>query len=254
MLRALFGEPPRKDEGLLLEANQAIRNYLQVLSRIPGDRQTPHERRFVIWSENFLRALDELEQSEYAAILYGSRVNSDYVDQMQPGETHEYHRHLYYYRNALIRLFAILDKLGHFLNERFVLQTERVKSRFSYFTVLRNMHQNGLHTDLEQQLYELKIKYKEPVDRLRNKRNMEIHTINADLLDDLMKAEESRRGERLRPETEEIKANLDDLREGCEMAMKAVTTAFRYIARHPAATAAPKSAPTSRAGGRRAGR
>lgn len=234
MLRALFGEPPRKDEGLLLEANQAIRKYLHNLSLVPSDRQTPHERRFVIWSEGFLRALDELEQSEYAAIRYGERVKSDYIDQMQPQEKEDYHRHLYYYRNALIRLFAVLDKLGHFLNERFVLQTERIKSRFSYFTVLRNMHQNRLHIALEQQLYDLKVRYTEPVARLRNQRNMEIHTINADLLDDLMQAAASRHGERVRPDTDDMEANLADLREGCEMTLKAVTIVFRYIVKHSA--------------------
>ncbi|SDE03563.1 hypothetical protein SAMN02799630_04469 [Paenibacillus sp. UNCCL117] len=249
MLRALFDEPPRKEEGLLREANEAIRQYMHTLTLIPQERQTPQEQRFAIWSQSFLRSIDELEQSQYAASRYGRLVDTTLVDQMPPDEREQYNRHLYYYKNALIRLFAILDKLGQFLNERFALQTERIKSRFSYFTVLRNMHQNGLYTDLEQMLYELKMSYKEPVARLRNQRNMEIHTIDADLLDDLIKARESKPGERIRPEAEEIDGNLADLEAGCEMTFRIVAIAFRYIAKHPPSKAPVRSRQKAREGG-----
>ncbi|MEK8132447.1 Cthe_2314 family HEPN domain-containing protein [Paenibacillus filicis] len=234
MLRALFDEPPRKEEGLLKEANEAIRTYMRSLTLIPQERQTPQERRFAIWSESFLRSIDELEQSQYAAERYGRLIDTTLVDQMPPEERQQYHRHLYYYKNALIRLFSILDKLGQFLNERFALQTEKIKSRFSYFTVLRNMHQNGLYTDLEQMLFDLKVTYKDPVTRLRNQRNIEIHTIDADLLDDLIRAKESKPGERIRPEAEEVDGNLADLRAGCEMALRIIVIAFRYSTKHAA--------------------
>lgn len=229
MLRAMFGEPPRKDEGLLLEAIQAIRKYMYTLT--PASGQTPQERRYIIWCQSFLRALDELEQSQFAAIRFGRKVNKKYTDQMSAEELDDYHRHVYYYNNALIRVFAVLDKLGHFMNERFSLHTERVKSRFSYFTVLRHMHKNKLFADLEQQLYEFKIKYNEPLARLRNQRNMEIHTMNADLLDDLMKAAEAKYEERVRIGTEDIQENLHHLEQGCQMTFRAVAAVFRYVLR-----------------------
>ncbi|MBP1154361.1 MULTISPECIES: Cthe_2314 family HEPN domain-containing protein [unclassified Paenibacillus] len=231
MLRAMFGEPPRKDEGLLLEAVQAIRKYMNTVT--PASGQTPQERRFAIWCQSFLRALDELEQSQFAANRFGLKVTKLYTDEMSAEELEDYHRHLYYYNNALIRVFAVLDKIGHFVNERFALQTERIKSRFSYFTVLRHMHKNELFADLEQRLYDLKMRYKEPLSRLRNQRNMEIHTINADLLDELMKAAEAKYGERVRIGTEDIRENLHDLEQGCEMALRAVATVFRYVPRRP---------------------
>ncbi|AFC28057.1 hypothetical protein PM3016_1125 [Paenibacillus mucilaginosus 3016] len=235
MLRALFGEPPRQETGELQKANQAIREYLERLATVPSPKQSPRERKFIIWCQSFLRAIDELEQSQYAAAQYGRRVSSPYIDQMTVEEHMNYHRHVYFYKNAIIRLFAILDKLGYFMNERFELRTERIKTRFSYFTVLRNMHENGLYRDLEEMLYELKMKHKEPMTRLRNQRNTEIHTINADLLDDLMEAEQAQFGDRTRLETEDIEGNMKDLDEGCLMTFRAVATAFRYLVHPPAA-------------------
>ncbi|ALS20691.1 MULTISPECIES: Cthe_2314 family HEPN domain-containing protein [Paenibacillus] len=229
MLRAMFGEPPRKDAGLLLEAIQAIRKYMYTLTS--ASRQSSQERRYIIWCQSFLRTLDDLEQSQFAAVRFGRKVSKKYTDQMSAEELDDYHRHLYYYNNALIRVFAVLDKLGHFMNERFSLHTERVKSRFSYFTVLRHMHKDKRFSDLEQQLYELKIKYNEPLNRLRNQRNMEIHTINADLLDDLMKAAEAKYGEQIRIGTEDIQQNLQDLEQGCQMTFRAAAEVFRYLHR-----------------------
>lgn len=233
MLRALFGEPRRSDEGTLREANAAIHRYMNALARIPVDAQSVQERRFVIWCENFLRALDELEQSQYAAGRFGTKVHKLYVDEMKEAERDDYHRHLYFYKNAIIRMFSILDKLGYFLNERFALHTERAKARFSYFTVLRTMHQNQVHAELERRLFELKQETQEPVNRLRNQRNMEIHTINTDLLDDLMEAAEAKYGKRPRQQTEEVPANLKDLKIGYTMTCRAVAIVFGYLVRLP---------------------
>ncbi|WP_281889357.1 Cthe_2314 family HEPN domain-containing protein [Paenibacillus sp. YYML68] len=233
MLRALFDEPTRQDTGLMLEAIQAIRAFMASLSDLSEVKRAPSGRRLMIYGESFLRALDELEQSQYAAERYSRLVHAEYVDQLPPGEKVSYNRYLYYYKNAIIRLFAILDKLGHFLDERYGLQTERMKSRFSYFTVLRNMHQNKLHADLEQKLYELKQQFREPVDRLRNQRNMEIHYINADLFDDLMRAAESRQHNPVRLETDDMEEHLADLRVGTTMTLKVVVTIFQYVLAHP---------------------
>ncbi|PZE21301.1 Cthe_2314 family HEPN domain-containing protein [Paenibacillus xerothermodurans] len=228
MLRTMLGEPRRKDAGALLAANQAIYAYLQMLDTIPTAERNPQERRYNIWGRSFLRAVDELEQSQYAAIRFGNGVNRVYIDEMSEDERDDYHRHLYFYKNAIVRMFAILDKMGHFMNERFRLRTEDVKKRFSYFTVLRNMHDNRLYAEVEEQLFELKNKYEEPVKRLRTARNMEIHTIDADLLDDLINAAESLHSQQ-RIRTENIKEQLSDLGFGCEMAFTAVHILFSYL-------------------------
>jgi hypothetical protein len=229
MLRMLFGEPPRQKEGPLAQTDQSIRHYLQLLSSIPFDKRNSQERRYIIWSSGFLRALDELEQSHYAAARFSAHVSQAYIEDMNEEELLNYHRHLYFYRNAIIRVFAILDKLGHFMNERFRLNTEEIKSRFSYFTVLRNMHQNHLYKQLEVRLYDLKVKYKDPVERLRNERNMEIHTINADLLDDLLKVAEEKQLHNPKMKAENIREHLKDLALACQMVYAAVGITFDYI-------------------------
>jgi hypothetical protein len=229
MLRMMLGEPRRKDDGAWTAAGKAVRAYLEMLESLPSGKQTPQGRRYIIWGRNFIRAMDELEQSQYAAVRFGGKVTKAYVDEMLEEEYDDYHRHLYFYKNAIIRLFAILDKLGHFMNERFRLKTEEMKARFSYFTVLRNMQQNKLYLELEVKLFELKDKYKEPVSRLRIERNMEIHTINADLLDDLLRAAESAENQHQRMRTENMKEHLHDLAFGCEMSFTAVETVFNYI-------------------------
>ncbi|WP_282940760.1 Cthe_2314 family HEPN domain-containing protein [Paenibacillus sp. RC67] len=229
MLRMLFNDPRRNDQGELKRANQSIRDYIQLINDIPENERNHQERRYMIWSGSFIRSLDELEQSQYAAERFGERVRSVYLDEMNEEELDDYHRHLYFYKNAIIRLFAILDKLGQFMNERFRLKTEEIKARFSYFTVLRNMHTNRLYVELEEQLYELKEQFNDPVERLRSERNLEIHTINADLLDDLLKAAEAKNGKEQRIQTENIQEHLRDLSSGCDMTYHAARMIFTYI-------------------------
>ncbi|SFK76930.1 hypothetical protein SAMN03159341_101493 [Paenibacillus sp. 1_12] len=231
MLRAMFGEPVREDTGLIAAANESIQQYMALLHTIPFDKRNSQDRRYIIWGNSFLSALDELEQSQYAAVRYGEHIKKAYIDDMSAEELVNYRRYLYFYRNGIIRIFAILDKLGHFMNERFRLKTEEVKSRFSYFTVLRNMHQNHLYIELEKKLYELKESSKKPVERLRNERNMEIHTINADLLDDLLQAAEAKQLYDERMKAENVSEHLKDLAAGCEMVYIAVRTTFDYIGR-----------------------
>jgi hypothetical protein len=228
MLRILFHEPRRKDSGKLLAAGNAIRGYLAVLhakeSRVPQIQVQHH--RFAIWSQSFIDALDELEQSQYCSEQYATRIHDAFLEQMSPDELDDYHRFVYFYKNAFIRLFSILDKLGFFLNEYFELKTETLKARFSYFTVLRRLHQLHLHASLEQQLYDLKTVNKEPLDRLRNLRNMEIHSINAEMLDDLSN-ELSTFSSRIH--VENVKENIEDLRIGFDMVCTTLTLTFTYI-------------------------
>jgi hypothetical protein len=188
MLRYLFGEAERQNSGLILKTNQVLGRYVQELHTLESNGQSDSAklRRWEIWVHSFMTAVDELEQGIYSSHQYSERVQKRNIEDMKNNEQMDYRRYLYYYKNSFIRVFAILDKLGFFLNERLDLNTEKVKSRFSYFTVLRQMHDRHVHTDLEQQLYNLKVKYSEPLNKLRDYRNAEIHSINYEAVDDLL--------------------------------------------------------------------
>jgi hypothetical protein len=187
MLRHIFGEVKRHDSGLMLKTNQALVRYLADLHTLESNGQTDLTklRRWEIWVHSFMTAVDELEQGVYCSNQYSALVKKRNVEDMKLDEQTEYQRYLYYYKNSFIRVFAILDKLGFFLNERLHLNTEKVKQRFSYFTVLRQMHDRHIYSDLEQQLYNLKLQYSDPLNKLRDQRNVEIHSINYEAADDL---------------------------------------------------------------------
>jgi hypothetical protein len=191
MLRHLFGESERQDSGIMLQTNQVLKQYLDNLHAMEaqGVSDLNKLRRWEIWVHSFITALDELEQGIYASDRYCALIQKRNVEEMKAGEQLEYRRYLYYYKNSFIRVFAILDKLGFFLNERLQLQTEKVKPRFSYFTVLRQMHEKHIFTELEQPLYNLKLKYSEPLNSLREQRNVEIHSINYEAADDLLNSD-----------------------------------------------------------------
>lgn len=228
MLRVLFNEPKRIDSGPLLEAGNAVRAYMEHIEDKQShlDENYSKFHRQAIWSKGFIDALDELEQSKYCCERYGEHIVKAFLEEMNSQETETYQRFVYFYKNAFIRLFSILDKLGTFMNDLFGLKTETLKSRFSYFTVLRHMHEKHLHGSLELQLYTLKMAYKEPMERLRNLRNMEMHYINSEMLDDLMQ-KEPLLGERIH--IENVKMNLSDLQQGFDMVCRTLTIAFSYI-------------------------
>jgi len=232
MLRLLFGEPKRKDAGLLLQTAQAIRAYIRALEPGPGKRtkgQRLHKQhRLAIWGKGFLDALNELEQSLYCCTRYASQIHQAYVENMDPEELDDYHRFVYFYKNGFIRVFSILDKLGTFMNDLLELKTEAIKARFSYFTVLRRMHERHIHDILEQQLYDLKNEYKDVLDRLRNQRNMEIHYINVEMLDDLLQTQPIP-GERIH--VENVQHNVADLQKGFDMVCRTLIITFTYISK-----------------------
>ncbi|MGO4376612.1 Cthe_2314 family HEPN domain-containing protein, partial [Paenibacillus sp. MCAF20] len=97
------------------------------------------------------------------------------MQQMSPEERMNYSRYVYYDKNGFIRVFSLLDKLGTLLNELLDMRTEKVKAHFSYFTVLRNMRERKAHPELTWKLNDVKEKYKEATNRLRKRRNTEIH-------------------------------------------------------------------------------
>lgn len=228
MLRMMFGEPKRTDDGLLLEASVAIRGYVAQLERRQrrGAANATALGQLAIFAGSFIDALDELEQSCYCCRRFGARVRRHFEHEMQEEERDDYHRYVYFYKNAFIRIFSILDKLGYFLNDALGLHTEKVKERFSYFTVLRHMQERKLHTYLVEQLLELKTAYKPSMDKLRDERNMEIHAMNAEIWDNMKHAIKT--GSRRTP-IENIPQNVRDLERGFEMVCRGLIAAFVYL-------------------------
>lgn len=229
MLRMLFGERPREWTGTSLETVRAIESFIalacETSERSRDEKRRQQYRTFAIWAEGLLRALDELEQSRYAAKRYGQFVKHDTVEALTPEETLDYQRHVYFDKNAYIRAFSLLDKLGTLLNAALELWTERMKTHFSYFTVLRNMRLNGLHPGLGEPLNELKERYKEPFGRLRSRRNTEIHYMNAELQDDL-RMTFARQGDGRK--LEDLRANMADLDCAWDMIETTLGLSFRY--------------------------
>lgn len=193
MLRILFGEPPYKAEGKLLEAIQAMEKYATVLNQsIQQGHDDDHRlRTYEIYTLGLISSLDELEQSVYAAGKYASMINSETLEGMSELEMMNYRRYVYFDKNAFIRLFALLDKLGNWLNDTLHLDTERVNPHFSYFTVLRRLSERNAYPEMTSELHKLKEAGREAMSRLRKRRNIEIHDMNSELQDDLKQNHES---------------------------------------------------------------
>ncbi len=230
MLRVFFGESKRKDEGLLLETVQAAMMFVERLGS-PASRSGPqaglgielHRR-----ATGLIDALDELEQSKYASEKLRSSVRGTTVEGMTDEERNVYRAYLYFYKNGIIRVFSLLDKLGYFMNEYFDVHTERVKPRFSYFTVLREMREKRREQELVERLDTFKRQYEVPVKRLREQRNFEIHSINYELLNDSVS---SRKGIDPQRYVEDLARNEDDLRQAFEMAARSMHAVFGYCGR-----------------------
>lgn len=229
VLRMLFGEPPREWTGASLVTVQAIERLIKLTYaasvRSKDEQRKQAYQKYGIWAEGLLRSMDELEQSRYAAKQYAALIHHTRIEELTPTEKLNYDRHVYYDKNAYIRVFALLDKLGTLLNELLELKTERMKPRFSYFTVLRNMRLNHLHPKLMKPLVELKELHRAPFSRLRNRRNTEIHYMNAELQDDLRMTLERHSVSR---KLEDLQANLADLDCAWEMIEATLGYCFRF--------------------------
>lgn len=229
MLRQLFHEPNRQDEGkgLLEHTLRAVDEFCQAVR----NQQRLHDRfyRLELFASSFTSVLDELEQSRYASEKFGQLVNKKVESEMSEKELQDYRLFLYFYKNAFIRVFSALDKLGYFLNELFEVHTEKVKPKFSYYTVLRQMHERKIHASLEQQLYNLKMEYREPMQRLREKRNTEIHYLNVELMNDLSIV---RRQFADCMRVENIAELLADLKAAYHMVVQSMRHVFVYAVRH----------------------
>lgn len=227
MLRMLFGEPPRISEGKLLQSIQAMERFVEMLRKqiADGRDQDSRLRKYEIWSLGLLSSLNELEQSQYAAYQYASRVKSQLLLEMSQEEQVFYQRYVYYDKNAFIRLFALLDKLGTLMNDFLGLQTERIKPHFSYFTVLRTMRVRHVHIELMVALNTLKENNKDVLARLRKRRNTEIHYMNSELQDDLKQSYETHNGN---PRLENLQKQCDDLAEGVDMILETLRLTFHH--------------------------
>ncbi|WNQ12628.1 Cthe_2314 family HEPN domain-containing protein [Paenibacillus aurantius] len=229
MFRIYFNEERRQDSGVLADANASLKRYEQVLEKIENRSGEADSRLrcLQVWAKGFTRSLDELEQSLYCSRKYSELVSHEFIEEMEEEELDNYHRHVYFYKNALIRLFSILDKMGSFLDDLLKLETGKVMPRFSYFTVLRQMHEREIASELEQKLFDLKNSCKGPLNRLRQQRNTEIHAMNEELVDDVWNAKESPEAQ---SPVENIQDNLKDMEQGFEMVCLTVSTVFESLA------------------------
>lgn len=226
MLRRFFQEEKRVDEGRLAQCYEAVHQYVERLrEQQRRNSRLSRNHRLELHALSMIRALDELEQSIYCANKLCIGIVGLREAELPEALRDDYYRHLYFYKNAFIRVFATLDKLGYFMNEAFELRTEKVKPKFSYFTVLRQLRRAGRHPRLENALTECKLEFHEPMQRLRKKRNVEVHLINAEVLDDLQAMErEYLASQRI----ENLKENMDDLRCGWEMVTRSLYLVFAY--------------------------
>lgn len=228
MLRAMFGEPPREWQGSLQETVGRIERFIRLMRDMGDERRNGAVpfRKFAVWSEGLLRSLDELEQSRYAARKFAERIDTPSVEAMSEEQRRDYDRHVYFDKNAYIRIFATLDKLGMLLDGVLELHTEKLKPHFSFFTVLRRMRQRADCAELSQRMDELKERHQGALNRLRRRRNMEIHLMNAELRDDLLHSLHPGAGA---AHLENIAANMADLEEGWDMVCRGLDLSFREL-------------------------
>lgn len=229
LFRYMFQEAHRTRSDVMDPTIRAIEAFSERLqSKIK--KETPFSKyyRLELTARAFVRALDELEQSVYCCNKYAEGIVATSEAELSEEQVDDYYRHLYFYKNGFIRIFSVLDKLGYFMNDWFDVRTERVKPKFSYYTVLRQMTKQNRHPHLVKTLQGLKLKHKESMQHLRKKRNYEIHLINIEMLDDLMLQDKQLLEH---AHIENLSANIDELLDGFEMACRSMEHVFKYITR-----------------------
>ncbi|NIK78460.1 hypothetical protein FHS15_003598 [Paenibacillus castaneae] len=230
MLRFLFDEPMREAQGTLADTFRLMEQFISILSHKnaadadSGDKENKLHK-YEIWTLGLSSSLDELEQSHYAALKFQHQITSTSLSQMTEEERINYNRYIYFDKNAFIRVFSLLDKLGTLLNELLDMETEQIKAHFSYFTVLRNMREKRAHPELTWKLNDVKEKYKESMNRLRKRRNTEIHYMNSEMQDDLI---QSNRMYGAVVPLENIAEQSADLTQGLYLAMESLLLTFQY--------------------------
>ncbi|MNE54747.1 hypothetical protein D3C80_1495550 [compost metagenome] len=140
-------------------------------------------------------------------------------------EKGDYARYVFFYKDAFIRVFSTLDKLGTFINELYDLKTSKVKAHYSYFTVLRQFQYFKVYGDLGNPLVTIKEKYREALSILRRRRNTEIHYMNSEMKDDLWQRHQTLYG---KIELEDLDQHIHDLEQGFQMVCETMETVFTY--------------------------
>lgn len=227
MLRSLLGEPPRKNEGLFADTLEAMTRTAGLFQQIMDKHHEQKQDFFKlqVWTYGLISSIDELEQCTYAAAFFRKRVHTRFMNDMGPDEKGDYARYVYFYKDAFIRVFSLLDKLGTLLNELYELNTAKVKPHYSYFTVLRQLHDLKVHSDLGNKLLSIHEHRKDYISRLRRRRNMEIHYMNAELQDDLWHKHQAMQG---RLELENLDEYLADLTQSYQVVLESLHAAFEY--------------------------
>lgn len=227
MLHFMFDEPERTPEGVLAETYALMDQFADELAKRIRSGQDPEKklRKYEVWTLGLRSSLAELEQSQYAASRFKERIVSRSVDEMSADEKLNYARYVYFDKNGFIRVFSLLDKLGTLLNELLDMCTEKIKPHFSYFTVLRNMREKNAHPNLTWRLNDVKEHYKDSTNRLRKRRNTEIHYMNSEMQDDLIQSQRMY-GEEIR--LENLEQQAEDLARCLHMSMESLRLTFQY--------------------------
>lgn len=228
MLRDLLGESARTDNSQLQVVMAIMEQYLHIVQQKINRTGDPHYnwRKIEIWLAGLQTSLNELEQSIYAAGKFAERVSKQYEVEMDTAEQDNYYRYVYFYKNGLIRIFSILDKLGSLLDSVLHLQTNKVKQHFSYFTVLRQLQTIEQHTQLTHQLTLFKHKYNQQLQRLRKQRNLEIHHMNPEMEDDLWQKHFSLHN---KIKLEDIQAHIRDIQAALKMVYEIINRAIQHL-------------------------
>jgi hypothetical protein len=200
MLESILNEGQARDRSwmksnLVLDDLNRYRSKLKKNLLASAEHQTSSytkSERLEVLSRGFKAIIDELEQSLWAARHFASRLSSPYEEDMSSSELKDFHRFIYFQKNTYIRIFSALDKLGYFLNEHLSLQVERKKHRFSYYTVLRFMHNQKAEQELFEKLTKIRDHYELTMRDLRKRRNTEIHLIDPYLLEEMIQQRKSR--------------------------------------------------------------
>ncbi len=227
MLSELFGDLSHKNTNPLVEdAFKEMGQAIQLLQKEMNRYEDPtHDlRKLEIWTRGLVSSLIELDESYAVAYLFRkSIIIAGFMDDMSAKEQLDYARYVYFYKNGFIRVFAVLDKLGTFLNEVYDLQTSKVKSQYSYFTVLRQFSYNHTHESLGHLLVAIRDEYRQPINDLRKRRNAEIHYMNVEMEDDLWQRHQGLHDKIL---LEDVDKHLLELKQGVDMVSRTLSTVY----------------------------
>lgn len=230
MLRFLFGDETRVPSGNLRDAMEAMDQFAAAVHKqiMKGEDPDHSYRKIEIFCRGIRASVDELEESHYAASKFGELIGHDLIHKLTEEEWNHYRRYVYFDKNFFIRVFSVLDKLGRFMNDFYGLNTEKMKFQFSYFTVLRNMRTRQLLPEISPQLDALKERTSDVLNRLRKRRNSEIHYMNPEMEDDLKQSQLNYEAQRV---LEDIDKQMSDADEALEMVIESVSIVFSYSLR-----------------------